>query len=226
MRDIPNRAEALDILRAHGRTRKFKSRQTIFARGDDGDSIAIIESGVARVSLFSADGRELALELMGAGDVAGEISAIDNRVRTADVIAVGRVTATVIPAAELRELLFSDKIVAAFFFALLCDRIRSTNAYAESHALNSLAGRLSIYFVNNGTERADGSILLENAPSQSELARLVGGARESVNRQFRVWRDAGLLVSPGDRGPTRASARAPTIAAAATSTAGPPRRRG
>ncbi|MEM6311604.1 MAG: cyclic nucleotide-binding domain-containing protein, partial [Pseudomonadota bacterium] len=72
---------------------------TIYARGDVGDSLAIVESGVVRISLFGNDGRELALALLGEGEVVGEIAAIDNKQRAADVIAVGRVRVTMIPAA-------------------------------------------------------------------------------------------------------------------------------
>lgn len=194
MRRSEELKDALDVLRTLGRERTYKARQTIFARGDMGDSLAIVESGVVRISLFGPDGRELALALLGVGQVIGELAAIDGLERAADVIAVGSVKVTMISASELRQVLYSNQVVSEYFFAMLCERVRSTNTYAESHALNSLAGRLSIYFVNNGFEQDDGSLALPDLPSQSELARLVGGARESVNRQFRSWRDAGLLV--------------------------------
>lgn len=195
MREIATRTEALRILREHGHERRFVARQTIFARGDDGDSLAIVESGVVRISIFGADGRELVLALLGPGDVIGEISVIDNKTRAADVIAAGEVTLTVVEARQLRELLYSERKVTDFFLELLCERIRSANAHAETYALNTLAGRLAIYFVNHGQEEEDGSLSLPDLPSQSELAKLVGVTRESVNRQFRVWKDSGLLVA-------------------------------
>ena len=194
MRDSALHAEALEILRGSGREKSYTARLTIYACGDVGDSLAIVESGVVRISLFGNDGRELALALLGEGEVVGEIAAIDNKQRAADVIAVGRVRVTMIPAAELRKLIHTDKTVTDFFLQMLCQRLRSTNDHAESHALNSLAERLSLYFVNHGFEEDDGSLTLDNLPSQSELARLVGGARVCVNLQFRTWRDSGLLV--------------------------------
>lgn len=198
MNDMSLRKNALQVLRDHGRERNFEARQTIYARGDRGDSLAIIDSGVVRISVFGSDGRELALALLGPGDVVGEISVIDQKERAADVIAVGKVTLTMIAATEVRPLLYTSKVVTDFFYELLCERIRSANAHAESQALNSLAGRLSLYFVNHGEEQEDGSLTLPDLPSQSELARLVGVARESVNRQFRVWREAGLLTLEGN----------------------------
>ncbi|MFK7876408.1 MAG: Crp/Fnr family transcriptional regulator [Paracoccaceae bacterium] len=192
-----NRAVALQTLRAFGYERKFKRRETMIARGDAGTSVAIIDSGVVRVSLFGSDGRELALALFGPGQLVGEISAIDGKERTADVVAVGNVTATILSGSDFKRLLYSDKDVSEFVCKLLCERIRSTTAYAESQALNSLAGRLTIYFINHGIEQENGSLSLPDLPSQSELARLVGGARESVNRQFRLWRDEGLLIAQG-----------------------------
>ncbi len=195
MRDLASQADALRILRAHGRARSFAARQTIFARGDEGNSLAIVESGVVRISIFGSDGRELVLALLGPGDVIGEISVIDNKTRAADVIAVGEVVVTVIEAGHLRELLYSERVVTDFFFELLCDRIRSANAHAETYALNSLAGRLAIFFVNHGHEEEDGTLSLPDLPSQAELAKLVGVTRESVNRQFRAWKDIGLLMA-------------------------------
>lgn len=199
MGELEPRAEALRLLRSHGRERRFSSRQTIFARGDEGDSLAIVESGVVRISIFGADGRELVLALLGPGDVIGEMSVIDNKPRAADVIAAGEVTLTVIGAGQLRELLYSERKVTDFFLELLCERIRSANAHAETYALNSLAGRLAIYFVNHGHEEPDGTLSLPDLPSQAELAKLVGVTRESVNRQFRAWKEIGLLVSRDDR---------------------------
>jgi CRP/FNR family transcriptional regulator, cyclic AMP receptor protein len=198
MREHATRADALGILRRHGHERRFHARQTIFARGDDGDSLAIVETGVVRISIFGADGRELVLALLGPGEVIGEISVIDSKPRAADVIAVGQVTLTVIAAGQLRDLLYSERRVTDFFLELLCERIRSANAHAETYALNSLAGRLAIYFVNHGQEETDGTLSLPDLPSQSELARLVGVTRESVNRQFRAWKDTGLLVTEAD----------------------------
>lgn len=195
MHDLAPRAEALRILRAHGHERCFSARQTIFARGDDGDSLGIVESGVVRISVFGADGRELVLALLGPGDVIGEISVIDSKTRAADVIAAGEVRLTVIEAGQLRELLYSERKVTDFFLELLCERIRSANTHAETYALNTLAGRLAIYFVNHGHEETDGTLSLPDLPSQSELAKLVGVTRESVNRQFRAWKEAGLLVT-------------------------------
>ncbi len=198
MRDTATRTEALRILREHGHERRFNARQTIFARGDDGDSLGIVESGVVRISIFGADGRELVLALLGPGDVIGEISVIDNKTRAADVIAAGEVTLTVVEAGQLRELLYSERTVTDFFLELLCERIRSANTHAETYALNTLAGRLAIYFVNNGHEESNGTLSLPDLPSQSELAKLVGVTRESVNRQFRAWKDTGLLVTQED----------------------------
>ncbi|THH35257.1 Crp/Fnr family transcriptional regulator [Aliishimia ponticola] len=197
MRDNADRSNALQILRQHGRERKYKSRETIFARGDTGDSMAIIESGVVRICVFGPDGKEFVLALLGPGDVIGELSVIDKRERAADVIAAGRVTLTVLSAQDMRELLYSDRAVLDYFLNLLCSRVRSANASAETYALNSLAGRLVIFFMNHGQENEDGTLSLPNLPSQSEIARLVGVARESVNRQLRAWRNDGLLEPLG-----------------------------
>lgn len=188
----------MEALRAIGRTRRFRNRQTIFSRGDPGDFLAIVESGVARISLFNPDGRELALALVGPGEMIGEIGVLDRQPRTADAIAIGAVELCVVSAAEVQELIRSRAEIASFFIALLCERLRGANLQAEGHALSTLAGRLALQLLNRGQEAPDGSLVIPALPSQSELARLVGSARESVNRQFRLWEQAGLLAPQAD----------------------------
>lgn len=191
----PNlRHEALDTLRARGRLKRFSQRQTILGRGEPGAFLGIIESGAVRISVFNAEGRELALALLGPQDVFGEVAVLDGFDRTADAIAVGKADVTVVSAADVHSLMRQDHAVSAFFVKILCQRLRGSNAHAEAHALGSLSGRLALQLLNLGHEDENGMLIVNELPSQSELARLVGCSRESINRQFRSWEKAGKVL--------------------------------
>lgn len=152
MATAPPDEPALAALKSRGRQRRLGARQTIFAREEPGDFLAIIGSGAVRISVFNPDGRELALALIGPGEVLGEIAVLDQRPRTADAIAVGAVEACVVAAKDVRKLLRNDPDVAGFFVRLLCQRLRGANTSAEAHALGSLSGRLALQLVNLGHE--------------------------------------------------------------------------
>ena len=57
----------------------FKSGQSIFSRGDPGRDMYFIVDGRVRLSILSAEGRELAFAHAGSGAVFGEIAMIDGK---------------------------------------------------------------------------------------------------------------------------------------------------
>lgn len=199
---MSNDRQALALLRDAGRSQSFRAREMIFRKGEEADSLMIVEQGVVRVSLTGADGREMALALCGSDEIVGEIAALDRGDRTADAVAVRAVEATIIGASELRRLMRQEHCVVDLVVSLLCKRLRSANQHAEGHALGSFNGRLAVQLLNltkTGVADATGRQVIEAMPSQSELARLVGGARESVNRQLKKWQLEALIQVDGHR---------------------------
>jgi CRP-like cAMP-binding protein len=61
--------------------------EVLVAKGDDGDAMYLLAEGEARVVLRSSNGTESELGRLGAGDFFGELALVDQRPRSADVIA-------------------------------------------------------------------------------------------------------------------------------------------
>src|SRR5215207_2645851 len=68
--------------------RRYAKGQVIFLAGEPETSLAIIEQGAVKLALTSAEGRELVLARLCAGDVFGELSFLDGGSRAADAVAV------------------------------------------------------------------------------------------------------------------------------------------
>ena len=75
----------------------FKQGQTIFARGDTGRDVFLVVEGSVRLSVFSSDGRALSFKHATAGEIFGEIAALDGGTRSADATALTRVEAMALP---------------------------------------------------------------------------------------------------------------------------------
>src|SRR6266700_7804853 len=73
-----------DALVAQARLQHFDAGQTIFLMGSAGESMMAVLNGKVRISLSSADGREVLLEVLQEGEVFGEIAMLDGKERTAD----------------------------------------------------------------------------------------------------------------------------------------------
>ena len=70
------------------RGRRYRKGETIFVTGDPGTSLCVIETGRVKLVLASVDGREVILDLLGPGDVFGELALLDGEPRSADAVAV------------------------------------------------------------------------------------------------------------------------------------------
>jgi CRP-like cAMP-binding protein len=70
------------------RRRQVEAGATVSQRGDVADAVYLIVSGQLRISVGSANGRELAFRVIGSGDMVGEMGVLDGGSRSADLTAL------------------------------------------------------------------------------------------------------------------------------------------
>ena len=193
-------ADERRTLLARSRIRNFAAGETIFLMGSPGDNMMAVLSGNVRISLSSSDGRELLLAILFPGEFFGEISLLDGKERTADATAA---TACSLAILDRREVLaFFERYPSAWLniVNVLCNRLRKTDEHIAEVALLQLPARLARALLR--------AVVAEDAPpagrktepiqlSQGDLGKLVGAARESVNRCLRVWQQDGVIAIRG-----------------------------
>jgi SulP family sulfate permease len=81
--------ETLAALAACMETGSYKAGQTIFARGDAGDSLFLIRRGTVRIMLPLSGRTPYHLATFSRGDFFGEMAFLDRETRSADAVAVG-----------------------------------------------------------------------------------------------------------------------------------------
>jgi len=62
---------------ALGRRRSYASGQVLFSEGDEGRDVVVLLSGSVKIVSTAPSGREVILEVFDAGELVGELSAID-----------------------------------------------------------------------------------------------------------------------------------------------------
>ncbi|XP_034326776.1 cAMP-dependent protein kinase type II regulatory subunit-like [Crassostrea angulata] len=72
-------------------TRNFSDGETIIAQGDEADGMYFVESGMIRVTINHPEGGEEEVGRHGAGKYFGELALIENKPRSANVYAIGKV---------------------------------------------------------------------------------------------------------------------------------------
>jgi len=184
-RDLGN--EALDQLCRYARHMSLKRGATLFSKGDPGNSLFAVISGTVKISISSPDGRSAILNLIGAGEIFGEVALLDGLARTADATANTNCEIYVIDRREFLPFVRSQPALAMKFIELLCTRLRWTSDQVEQVILQNLPGRLAsalIRLTEKHKLEPGGRTI---AVTQQEISEMVGMTRESINKQLRVW---------------------------------------
>jgi CRP/FNR family transcriptional regulator, cyclic AMP receptor protein len=179
--------DAFDQLCRYAKHATIKRGATIASKGDPGTSLFAIISGTVKISVSSPDGRNAILNLIGPGEIFGEVALLDGLSRSADVSANTNCELFIIDRRDFIPFVRSQPALAMKFIELLCTRLRWTSDQVEQVILQNLPGRLASALLRL-TERhkaAQGGRTI--AITQQEISEMVGMTRESINKQLRAW---------------------------------------
>jgi CRP-like cAMP-binding protein len=186
----------LDALAAVARTRPLGDREALFHKGDPGTQVYAVVSGTLKVVTSSEAGDDVVLNLLGPGDVIGEIAALCDSERTAAVVALGECVLLVVDRRDLVAFLRSHPDASLALMTVLARRLRNLSELVEDTLFLNLPVRLAkklLSQVERHGRRTPEGVRIELRLSQEEWGDLVGATRESINKQMRAWTDQGLI---------------------------------
>src|SRR6201985_1643441 len=179
--------EALDQLCRYAKHSTLKRGGTIFSKGDPGNSLFAVIAGTVKISISSADGRSAILNLIGAGELFGEIAVLDGQARTADATATSHCEIFAIDRRDFLPFVAAHPDLAMKFIELLCTRLRWTSHQVDKVILQNLPGRLAGALLRLAEKYNLAPSERTIAITAQELSEMVGMTRESINKQLRVW---------------------------------------
>ena len=185
--------EALDQLCRYAKHTSLKRGATICSKGDPGNSLFAVISGTVKISISSPEGRNAILNLIGPGELFGEMSVLSNQPRSADATANTNCELFVIDRREFLPFVRSQPSLAMKFIELLCERVRSTSDQVEQVILRDLPGRLAGALLRLSEKHNSEPQGRTIAITQQELSEMVGMTRESINKQLRAWANRGWV---------------------------------
>lgn len=175
--------ELLQQIRSHALQKSVAAGTTLFSKGDIGTSLFAVLDGNVKVASFSAEGKNAVFNILGPGDIFGEIALLDGGARTADVTALTDCKLLVIERRDFLPLVYNKPDVAQKLIEILCARLRKTSRQVEDLMFLDLPAKLAKTILRLGNAKAGGKVAL----TQAELAHIVGASRESTNKQLREW---------------------------------------
>ncbi|MBA2254062.1 MAG: Crp/Fnr family transcriptional regulator [Chloroflexi bacterium] len=176
---------ALQVVTRGLRRRRFRRNEVIFHQGDIGDSLHIVASGALKIVLPSSEGDEAIIATLRPGDFFGELALLDGAPRSATATALEPSETFMLPRDAFLELLARDGGLRAALLQGLAGELRRLTGHVEELHFLDLAGRLAMRLTRLATEAhpgARGEVRLDWPYTQTDLAAMIGGTRQSVNK--------------------------------------------
>ena len=192
-------ASVLEGLLERHRLAELSAAETLFMQSDWGENLMVLLSGIAKVRLFTADGDEVVLSLLGAGDLIGELSLLDGDSRSADVVTLTPVRLLKLQGAPFLRVLQQQPSLALRLARMEAGRLRDINrrfAIQKSDATTRVLDAIAYLAVKCSLDQ-DPLHPIPDLP-QTELALLAGLARETLSRTLSKLRSRSIVIDAGD----------------------------
>jgi CRP-like cAMP-binding protein len=193
--------DVLGELASRLRQRRYRRNEVVFHQGDPGDTLHVITEGAMKIVLPSPEGEEAIIATLRPGDFFGELALLDGGTHSATVTAVEAATTLALPRAAFLEVLGQSAGMRDALLRGLAAELRRLTGHVEELHFLDLAGRLAMRLVRLADEagRESEPVTLDWPYTQSDLAAMIGGTRQSVNKLLSLLVEDGLIQIDRDR---------------------------
>lgn len=193
----------LNWLSARAHRRLFAAGTNILTAEQPGEAVYVILHGTVKIHVEQADGRDVVLAILGAGDTLGEMSLIDSAGRSASAVTLEDSLLLWMDKSAFQEALRRFPIVAQNLVRILSTRVRLANELIQALASMDVNGRVArqlLAFADKYGRTEGKSVLIPIHLTQSDIADLVGASRKRVNQVMVAFREQELIsINPEGR---------------------------
>lgn len=192
---------SLTELERLSQVKEFEGGAFIASEKEAGEALFVLARGRVKVVLYGESGREIILSVFKTpGDFFGEMSLVDDKPRSATLVAAEPSTLVVLSRDDFRAHIERFPRTALRVLTELSRRLRGADAIIGDLALLDVFGRLAgklREFAEADGERTDEGFIVRNLPTQSEIAAMIGTSRETVSRALSELARRGQIVLVG-----------------------------
>jgi CRP/FNR family cyclic AMP-dependent transcriptional regulator len=178
-------------------TRSYPKHVVVVSEGDHTDSLYIVSRGRVKVYVADGSGREVVLNHAEPGEYFGEL-VLDGGARSASVMTLEPTTFLVVPKNRFEAFLDGSPEFSRHLIRKLIRRVRALTDNVKSLALMDVYGRMARLLLELAEEK-DGVLVIENRPTQQEMASRIGSSREMISRIMKDLADGGYISVEGRR---------------------------
>ena len=183
---------AATILAQSATLRHIAQGDYLFLRGEASGVLYLLLVGIVDIVLASADGRELVINELHAGECLGELGVLTHQPRSASAVARSDCDVLAVPGAVLWEAMGADPGLTRRLLVMTASRLRASSEREGVLAFMDAEARVArlLLYLDKLNERT-GYITI----SQAELGDWAGLTRQTVATILGRWRRRGWLAT-------------------------------
>jgi CRP-like cAMP-binding protein len=186
--------EFLSKVNGGQRIADYRKGQIVFRQGDPSDAVFYIQSGKAKKTVLSEQGKEAVVALLDAGDFCGEGRLAGEALRLSTVSALTKCVIARISKADITQVIHEEPAFAELFISHLLARNSRVEEDLVDQLFNSSEKRLArvlLLLANFGKEGRPEPVIAKI--SQETLAEMIGTTRSRVSHFMNRFRELGLI---------------------------------
>ena len=180
--------------------RKYDPGNCIFLEESDGEQCFFVVKGSVKVTRLSKDGREVILAMLNEGDFFGEMSLLDGKSRSANVIALEKTEVLTLNRKDFLIVLQEYPKIAIQLLKELASRLRKSDRQIASLSLSDAEKRIALCILRIADEQGTiqrGLVTILKMPIQQDIGNMSGTSRETVSRTLKLFQDQGFIDRDG-----------------------------
>lgn len=191
--------ERLEAIAARCRWRTVPAGHFIVARNAPDRDVHLVVHGRVRVTTYAAGGRQVTFRDEDAGEIFGDLAAIDGQPRSADVLALESVLVASLSPEAFLQLIAEEELVRERVLRRLAQLVRSLSDRLLDLSTMCVPDRITAELLRMAHQNGvDGNrARLAPAPKHADLAGQVSTYREQVTREISTLVRQGLVKKDG-----------------------------
>ncbi len=174
---------------------RYAVGEQILGQDDRGTDVLFVAAGRVKAQLYSASGQQVLFREIAAGEIFGEMAAIDERPRSASVVAATDCWIARLKAALFWQLIDDHGTVRAALLKKLVATVRDLNERVFEFSTLTAQSRVRAHLLRLAIQAgvAGNQASIRPPPLQSAMADQLATHREAVSREMSALTRGGML---------------------------------
>jgi CRP/FNR family transcriptional regulator len=171
--------------------RNIGKGEILFLEGDPAIGFYVLLKGRLRIFKSSAEGKEYTIHQIQPGQMFAEAAVFKGGIFPANCSAQEDSVIALFPKDSFLELIKNSPQISLKIISSLSGFLRDYNQQVENLSLKEVSGRIAAYILNEAERQNRNMVSLDS--SKTELARRLGTISETLSRNLRRLKEAGII---------------------------------